>query len=274
MYDFVATDLPSDITGSKLDSFEQFIMTLMKLRLNLGDQDLAYRFNISRPTVSRYFARWLDLLYTKLSCLIFWPDRDTLLKTMPIEFRKHFKKCAIIIDCFELFIQRPTSLPARAQTWSNYKHHNTVKYLIGITPQGTIAFISKGWGGRASDVYITEHCDLLKNLLPGDVVLADRGFTIQDSVRLYCAEVRLPPFTKGKKQLSAIEVDGGRRLSRVRIHVERIIGMVIKQKFTILQSTVPTCLVSSDEHSVPAIDKIVLVCSALCNCCDPIVPSD
>ena len=273
LYDFVATDLPSDITGSKLDSFEQFIMTLMKLRLNLGDQDLAYRFNISQPTVSRYFARWLDLLYTKLSCLIFWPDRDTLLKTMPIEFRKHFKKCAIIIDCFELFIQRPTSLPARAQTWSNYKHHNTVKYLIGITPQGTIAFISKGWGGRASDVYITEHCDLLKNLLPGDVVLADRGFTIQDSVRLYCAEVRLPPFTKGKKQLSAIEVDGGRRLSRVRIHVERIIGMV-KQKFTILQSTVPTCLVSSDEHSVPAIDKIVLVCSALCNCCDPIVPSD
>ena len=198
LYHFVATDLLSDITGSKLDSFEQFIMTLMKLCLNL-DQDLAYRFNISQPTVSRYFARWLDLLYTKLSCLIFWPDRDTLLKTTPIEFQKHFKKCAIIIDCFELFIQWPTSLPARAQTWSNYKHHSIVKHLIGITPQGIIAFISKGWGGRASDVYITEHCGLLKNLLPGDVVLADRGFTIQDSVRLYCAEVRLTPFMKGKK---------------------------------------------------------------------------
>ena len=48
---------------------------------------------------------------------------------------------------------------------------------------------------------------------------------------------------------------------------------MVKQKFTILQSTVPTCLISCDEHSVPAIDKIMLVCSALCNCCDPIVPS-
>lgn len=123
-------------------------------------------------------------------------------------------------------------------------------------------------------MYLTEHSDLLKNLLPGDVVLADRGFTVQDSARLYCAEVRLPPFTKGKKQLSAIEVDGGRRLSRVRIHMERVIGMV-KQKYTILQSTLPTSLLSCDEgSSVPAIDKIVLVCSALCNCCDPIVPCD
>lgn len=61
---------------------------------------------------------------------------------------------------------------------------------------------------------------------------------------------------KGEKQLSAIEVDGGRRLSCVRIHVEIIIGMM-KQKYTILQSTVPTYLVSCDENSVPAIDKIV-----------------
>ena len=52
LYDIVATGLPNDITGSKLDSFEQFIMTLMKLCLSLGDQDLAYRFNSSQRTVS------------------------------------------------------------------------------------------------------------------------------------------------------------------------------------------------------------------------------
>ena len=147
-----------------------------------------------------------------------------------------------------------------------------MKYLIGVTPQGSIAFISNGWGGRASDVHTTENSDLLSKLLPGDMILADRGFTIQESVGLYCAEVKLPPFTRGKKQLSRVEIDAARRLSRVRIHVERIIGLV-RQKYTILQSTLPINLIACDED-VSAVDKIVTVCSALCNCCDSVVPSD
>jgi len=157
---------------------------------------------------------------------------------MPMDFRKNFKQCATIIDCFEVFMERPTNLKARAQTWSNYKHHNTAKFLIGIAPQGAITFISKGWGGRASDVYITENCGILDNLVAGDLILADRGFNIHVSASLYCAEVKLPPFTKGKKQLSKAQVDFSRQLSRVRIHVERVIG-VVRQKYTILQSTLP-----------------------------------
>ena len=77
----------------------------------------------------------------------------------------------------------------------------------------------------------------------------------------------------GKKQLSATEVDNGHGLSHVRIHVERIIGMV-KQKCTILQFTLPTCLLSCEEGSTPSIDKIVLVCNTLCNCREPVVTSD
>ena len=36
-------------------------------------------------------------------------------------------------------------------------------------------------------------------LLPGDVILADRGFTIEKAAGMYCAEVKVPPFTRGKK---------------------------------------------------------------------------
>jgi len=54
---------------------------------------------------------------------------------------------------------------------SDYKKHNTVKFLIGITPQGSVSFISKGWGGRTPDVHLTQECGLLKHLLPGDVIL-------------------------------------------------------------------------------------------------------
>ena len=145
LYEYLTEDLklPYVITSAKKSVFEQFVMVLMKLRLNLGDQDLAYRFQITQPTVSRYCNRWMDVLYTCLSCLVTWPEREELMKTMPIEFRKHFRKCVVIIDCFEVFIERPTSQTARSQTWSNYKHHNTMKYLIGITLQGSVAFISQ-----------------------------------------------------------------------------------------------------------------------------------
>ena len=90
----------------------------------------------------------------------------------------------------------PISLKAHAQTWSNYKHSNTIKFLIGIAPQGAVT--SKGWGGRVSNVHLTENCGLLDNLPHGDLILADRVFAIQDSTKLYCAEVKLPPLTREK----------------------------------------------------------------------------
>ena len=56
-------------------------------------------------------------------------------------------------------------------------------------------------------MYITENCGILKHLIPGDLILANRGFNIHDSADMYYAKVKLPPFTKGKKQLSKAQVD-------------------------------------------------------------------
>ena len=65
---------------------------------------------------------------------------------------------------------------------------------------------------------------MLDRLIPGDTVLADQGFDIKESVGLYCATLMLPAFTKGKKQLSGVEVEQTRNIANVRIHVERDIG--------------------------------------------------
>ena len=127
---------------------------------------------------------------------------------MPAVFKQHFgNKVAVVIDCFEVFINKPSYLIARSITWSNYKHHNTIKFLIGISPQGVISFISRAWGGRVSDKHLTANCGILKNLLPGDIVLADRGFDIEESVALYGASLQIPAFTRGKDQLSAEDVE-------------------------------------------------------------------
>ena len=172
---------------------------------------------------------------------------------------------------FEVFINKPSNLMARAVTWSQYKHHNTVKFLIGISPQGVITFISKAWGGRVSDKYLTEHSGFLKNLLPGDVVLADRGFDIAESVGFHCAELKIPAFTRGKAQLSGIDVETRRRIVSVRIHVERVIGL-LRNKYKFLQSILPLEYLMNKEVNFSNIDKIVIVCSALSNLCDSVVP--
>ena len=135
-----------------------------------------------------------------------------------------------IIDCFEIFIERPSSSDAIAVTLSNYKH-NTSNYLISITPQGYISFISKGWVGLESERFSKI---LETNLLPNDLVLADRGFDIHDLVGMQAAEVKILAFTKGKSQMTAHEIESTRKLAHLRIHV---IGMLCG-KYTILNSDV------------------------------------
>lgn len=52
-----------------------------------------------------------------------------------------------------------------------------------------------GGGGRTSDKFLTENCGFLEKLLPGDMVMADCGFTISESVGLKQAKLEIPAFT-------------------------------------------------------------------------------
>ncbi|KAL7386174.1 hypothetical protein ABVT39_004828 [Epinephelus coioides] len=67
-------------------------------------------------------------------------------------------------------------------TYSKYKNWTTVKYFITCHPSGAITYVSKGWGGRASDVHIVRNSDFLSQryLHTGDQILADRGFTLRE----------------------------------------------------------------------------------------------
>ena len=85
------------------------------------------------------------------------------------------------------------------------------------------------------------------------------------------AEAKLPSFTKGKAQLSAKEVQDSRELAVVRIHIERLIG-VVKQKYTILEGTLPINFIKADGADISIADKLMVICCTLVNLCEPIVP--
>ncbi|XP_074534861.1 uncharacterized protein LOC141797427 isoform X2 [Halichoeres trimaculatus] len=256
----------------KLSPFQMILITLMHLRLDLPLQHIAHLFGVHRGTVSAVVQETISVLHARLAPLVHWPDRESLQVSMPHQFVETFgKQVAAIIDCFKVFIKRPSNLLARAQTFSHYKHSHTIKYLIGITPQGVISFISKGWGGRTSDKKITENCGFLDQLLPGDLVLADRGFDIKESVCMMCAEVKTPAFTRGQRQLDAKDIEQTRSLASLRIHVERVVGAV-RDKYKILSSKIPIEMVLPCEgEEITFLDKIVVVCCALTNMCPSVV---
>lgn len=97
--------------------------------------------------------------------------------------------------------------------------------------------------------------------------MADRGFTVTESVGLKNAKLVIPAFTKGKSQLDPVDVEQTGGIAYVRIHVERVIGL-LRRKFTILEGTLPTdfliCNVNSDRRTA-LVDHMLRVCTALVN---------
>ena len=115
-------------------------------------------------------------------------------------------------------------------------------------------------------------------MVPGDLVMADRGLTIHEGVALKHAKLVIPAFTKGKAQLDPLEVGKTRGIATVCIHVERVIGL-LRRKYTILEGILLTDLLTCNpsgppEAQIPMIDRIIRVCSGLINMCGPIVPFD
>jgi len=102
-----------------------------------------------------------------------------------------------------------------------------------MSPQGVTTFVSGSYGGRVSDKHWTRESGILKKLLPGNILLADRGFDIAKDVSLMQASLEIPTFTIGLTQLSPNDVEKTRKIVNLRIHVERVIGAT-RQGFSIL----------------------------------------
>ena len=166
----------------KLSLEDHMLVVLVKLKLGLLNKDLAVCFDISISRISKIFRSLVPLIAAHMTNLIVWPDHGIIRRHFPQSFKKNFKDCVCMIDCSEIFIERPKNLTARAQTRSNYKHNNTSKYLIGITPAGAISFSSLGWGGRVSDKQIMKGSGFFNKVSMGDCILADRGFNIKDEL--------------------------------------------------------------------------------------------
>ena len=199
IYDTIA-DTPPGKGVPIVAYIDQFFFTLVKLRHNMKFEYLSDQAGVAPSTMVDHFWKWMDIIYVKLEWFLTWPDREYVFRTMPPHFKQLYPRLTCIIDCFEIFVEAPSNLKARAELWSNYKKHTTIKFLIGCSALGAVTFLSQAWGGRVSDIEIVKKSGFLTapDHHPGDQILADRGFILKDEFAAAAGlELITPAFIKG-----------------------------------------------------------------------------
>ena len=71
--------------------------------------------------------------------------------------------------------------------------------------------MSPCWGGRVSDKELTRESGFLNLVDPGNEILADEGFLIEDELAIRGTRLTIHAFTRGKSQLSREEVERSRQ---------------------------------------------------------------
>lgn len=103
-----------------------------------------------------------------------------------------------------------------------YKSHMSVKFITGVSPGGLITYVSKPYGGRASDEVIFEKSSVISLLAPvQNSVMVDKGFHIEGIWNFHDIKLIKPPFLEKKSQLTAEESTLNAKIASARVHIER-----------------------------------------------------
>ena len=204
-------------------------------------------------------------MYQHLKEIDWTPSVEQVAATLPCAFQKLYPTTYSILDASELFIETPSDLFIQSSTWSSYKHHNTAKFLIGCTPNGVVSYVSPLYVGSVSDVELTKVSGYLDTLdgKAGSSVMADRGFTVRDLLAEKGVGPNIPPFMQGRKQLSEADIQRGRHIASLRIHVERTIGRI--KNYSILKGVLPISMIR-------IANEIVSLCAWLTNFQPAMIP--
>lgn len=97
----------------------------------------------------------LDILSSSLKYVIYWPQKEEVLRNIPVCFNEYLDVRAVV-DCIEIFIQTPKKKCCQSISFSTYKGANTIKFMTAVSPGGLITFVSSAHMERTSDKVVFE----------------------------------------------------------------------------------------------------------------------
>ena len=172
----------------------------MKLRRHTTHFELSRLFILSESGVTSVFVTWVNFMFHQWKEIDWWPSREAVDFFAPSDFHAKFPKTRVIVDGTESPIMKPKQPVAQQSTFSTYKNKNTMKVLVGCIPGGLVSYVSGAYGGATSDRQICERSKLTTMCDPGDSIMADKGFNVQDLFESRDIIINIPSFFQGKEQ--------------------------------------------------------------------------
>ncbi|XP_022620326.1 uncharacterized protein LOC111236020 [Seriola dumerili] len=230
--------------------FDQLFLFLCFVRRGFLPIDVSTQLLVSEEVVQTTWITWCHYLFFMLGPLPIWLSRQSVNELMPPFFRTTFAKTRVVLHLTEIQVQLPTSTV-------NSPHHKgstTLKSLIGITPSGSISFVSSFYTAAVSDQDAVRESGILNLLEPGDVVMTDRSLEIKDLDVIGVDLVSLT-FSGANKLLNEDNVSQT-DFDHLKIHMERAISRI--KEYHIFDDVVPSVLHSS-------VNQLWTVCALLTN---------
>jgi hypothetical protein len=146
----------------------EYLVYCFFVRCNISMTRIAALFGIGRNLVHDIVYAWANMLCDTLTKAFPTPTRSQMLRAYPKSVMKKFGHLHIfmLLDATEIFAQVASMKSVNAILYSAYKHHSTIKWLIGCDPIGTVwdDSISDGYPGAISDPIQTIVTDILAQI--------------------------------------------------------------------------------------------------------------
>lgn len=244
--------VPSLLNKLGADASNALFVYLMKLRLGDSNEAIAQYFETNRWKIAETLNIVRKSLLTDIvpKYVNHARSRVDLLSHCSELSRKLFlqgdeDRMVAIWDATYIYVEKSLNHQFQKQTYNSHKKRNYVKPMVCVASDGTIICTVGPFKATENDAsimtkIIPKNIPAMRNFIENDVMLVDRGF--RDCVEDFEErgfEVRIPAHAGGMQQLSTIEANRTRFVTKCRFEIERING-VMKNKFKIFSKVQET----------------------------------
>jgi hypothetical protein len=198
---------------------DQLLMALVWLRVYPSYSLLGWLFGLDKSNAWRNVQDTLALLDTLPDFPYDRPGRGRKQARTAAALFAQFPEVALVVDAKEQPFRRPAGWENQAAFYSGKRKQHTVKYQVGVTPEGRVGSVSVTVPGGVHDLTLLRGSGLPDRLGGGEGVMADKAY-----VGLGHDRPGLPVVVPHKRppggELSDAQKGYNRRVSRLRVRVE------------------------------------------------------